>query len=164
MGQFVALLLLPEQPMHMLLTETQQQHLLLATEHLPLATELLNPLTRSLLRSTLLLLHTEQQKLLCRTSPQLSLESSSSPDWPCYSPPMSPSPPYAESEVPKVPKMRAQCPTWPRGSKTCTWLFFRARSVWRGLPVKLEVSPRMPESASLLPRLQHLSFPRSTAR
>jgi len=60
--------------------------------------------------------------------------------------------------------MRAQCPTWSRGSKTCTWLFFRARSVWRGLPVKLEVSPRMQESASLLPRLQHLSFPRSTAR
>merc|ERR1711892_1253215 len=145
MGQFVALLLLPEQPMHMLLTETQQQHLLLATEHLPLATELLNPLTRSLLRSTPLLLHTGQQKLLCRTSPQLSLESSSSPDCPYYSPPMSPSPPYAESEVPKVPEMRAQCPT-------CS----------RGLPVKLEVSPRMQESASLLPRLQHLSFPRST--
>merc|ERR1740128_999008 len=99
----------------------------------------------------------EQQKLLCRTSPQLSLESWSSPDCPCYSLPMSPSPPYAESEVPKVPKMRAQCPTWSRGSKTCTWLFFRARSVWRGLPVKLEVSPRMQESASLLPRLQHLS-------
>merc|ERR1712123_398903 len=73
-------------------------------------------------------------------------------------------PPYAESEVPKVPKMRAQCPTWSRGSKTCTWLFFRARSVWRGLPVKLEGSPRMQESASLLPRLQHLSFPRSAAR